>query len=173
MRTFRQKLASLFCASANVNHWQALRQMMEKDLSPVILHAPIEGGDVLAYFKNRVLIWDGNSYEIKGGVKIIRDVKEPVGTGKTASRAVISLFDQLTDLDFKTGIMRVDPTYSENGSYFKYTHLSFKDGLFKSNPGTVETPITLAPRDPRILKAQWERESIYPSEAALAHNTRG
>jgi len=171
MKPSKGLLASLFHASSNTRHWQAVKQMMERDIgSPIAAHFPIRGGDVLAFFKDRVLVWDGTSEEGRGGERHLSNATEPVGRGRTAPEAVIDLFDQLSTLDPEYSITKII-SYSLSGQFgFKSMNLKFEKGLFVQTPGIISSHAQLPKRDKDVLNALTEQSAFF-SEGAKPNST--
>jgi hypothetical protein len=160
MSLLPKSLARAFGFASDLRHWQAVRQMMEREISPIILHFPITGGNPLAFFENHVLLWDGSSTRDRFfGTKTIDEAIEPIGTGRTAPDAICDLFDQLSTLSPEVSIYKT----TSSGRGFNAVSFQFEKGLFKKQPGEISYKYDLPKREKQIIAALGEISDLRPS----------
>ncbi len=125
-------LAELFAPKADTSHWYAVQQIMQLEFGEILVDSS-RPGESIAFFRNAVLLGDGDSLEgvtpILGGAKL--DMLEVVGRGKNSREAIISLFQTLGNHGEKHGLSQAieDPHQeTESGKFFNRT--AFVEGRF-------------------------------------------
>jgi hypothetical protein len=161
MSLLPKSLARAFGFASDLRHWQAVKQMMEREISPILLHFPITGGNPLAFFESRILIWDGSSTRDRFfGAKTVDKAIEPIGTGRTAPIAICDLFDQLSTIDPECSIFKT----TLSGEGFSAVSFRFENGLFKKHPSTASYKYDLPKRNEQIITALDEIRDLRPSQ---------
>jgi hypothetical protein len=125
-------LAELFAPKADTSHWYAVQQIMQLEFGEILVDSS-KPGESIAFFRNAVLLGDGNSLEsvtpVLGGAKL--DMLEAVGRGQSSREAIISLFQTLGKYGEKYGLSQAieDPHQeTESGKFFNRT--AFVEGRF-------------------------------------------
>lgn len=169
---FTGALKSLFGMNTDTKHWAAVKDMMEQSFGEIKIDRPIEGGPVRAFFAEQTLVGDETQTHcvVHSHASVTLDMKEAIGTGKDRPTAIVSLWNNITDIEQHHTILQLqEPLYKGGEQLGLYMSAKLSNGTFQDY-GAVKAELPPA-RPEFIVKFLEDEKNALKGAAALAPNS--